>query len=572
MTTLTTIRFRLGAALAVALLPVLLLGAIETGLSFHKDGEEQRLNLALAAERAGATARARIESAGVLLETLAPESVGLECPERLAEITHRLPGYDNLIRFDASGRTTCAAGTVVADPLRSESDWFRRLRQGEQSVLIPAPTALSPRGPAMLAVERANDAQGRFSGAVAAVVRLDSLRPDLHDRALPQHTEMGLVDQGGGFLISSDPTAFAGLPPGVSARAKTRGSVLFHGRDARGDARVFSAAPLAGDVLVVLSAPDGGLFSWARLNPLSSVLFPLLAFAVALAAVWVVAERVVIRWLHYLQRIAAIYGKGRFTVRALQAERAPPEIRELARTLELMADAIVARDESLRESLAQKDALMREIHHRVKNNLQVITSLINMQQRTLTDPAARGAMTDTRQRIAALALIYRALYQGPDLKRVDVRHFLSDLIAQLVIERQSAGGPVRTEMDADELIIDPDSLAPFALFAVEAITNAQKHALSIKGGVLVVHFTVRDDEAELTISDGGSGSADHPVVGEGVGRTLMAAFARQLRGSMSLSVNDMGGITARLTFPTPGKAASPGRPEDRFKKRNPEAA
>jgi two-component sensor histidine kinase len=245
-------------------------------------------------------------------------------------------------------------------------------------------------------------------------------------------------------------------------------------------------------------------------------------------------------------------------VRPVQAEQMPPEIRELAETLEQMADAIVGRDASLRDNLAQKDALMREIHHRVKNNLQVISSLLNMQQRALTDPAARAAMSDTRQRITALALIYRALYQGPDLKRVDLRPFLEELTAQLVAGEISHGPPVRTELTVDALVIDPDRLAPLALFAVEAITNAQKHAFGARGGVLKLDFKVHGEEAELAISDDGA-PAEDALSKSGVGRTLMTAFARQLRGRAEITLNEGGGVTARLFFPTP--AADPPSPD-----------
>jgi two-component sensor histidine kinase len=308
---------------------------------------------------------------------------------------------------------------------------------------------------------------------------------------------------------------------------------------------------VAGDeAYVVLSARSPGLISWAWLNPLSGILFPLLTFGFALAAVSIVADRVVIRWIAYLQRIAALYARGRFTVRPVQAEQMPPEIRELAETLEDMADAIVGRDASLRDSLAQKDALMREIHHRVKNNLQVISSLLNMQQRALADPAARAAMSDTRQRITALALIYRALYQGADLKRVDLRPFLEELTAQLVAGEAMHGPQVRTELSVDALVIDPDRLAPLALFAVEAITNAQKHAFAARGGLLTLNFRVRGEEAELEISDDGHVAADG-LAATGVGRTLMTAFARQLRGRAELFRNGGGGVTARLIFPTP---------------------
>ena len=205
----------------------------------------------------------------------------------------------------------------------------------------------------------------------------------------------------------------------------------------------------------------------------------------------------------------------------------------------------------------------------MKNNLQVITSLVNMQQRAMTDPAARAAMTDMRHRIGALALIYRALYQGADLKRVDLRQFLSDLIGQLITDQQDRPGAVRTELDVEDLIIDPDKLAPIALFAVEAISNARKHALALKQGLLHVRFAVDGEEAELVISDQGSGSA--PVLtSEGVGRTLMTAFARQLRGKIEIGPNTDGGVTVRLAFPNP--AAEPNAPTRSRAKRNRTAA
>jgi two-component sensor histidine kinase len=297
----------------------------------------------------------------------------------------------------------------------------------------------------------------------------------------------------------------------------------------------------------VLSTPAQGLFSWARLNPISRLLPPLLAFFLALGAVLYASERTVVRWIGYLQRVASIYARGRFTVRPLQAERAPPEIRDLAATLDQMAAAIVAKDASLHESLAHKDALMREIHHRVKNNLQVISSLLSMQQRALTDPAARLAISDTRQRITALALIYRALYQGADLKRVDLRPFLEELTAQVLATDSST--PIRTQVHADPLVIDPDQLAPLALFAVEAINNAQKHSFADRGGVLTVDFHVRGAEAELCIGD--DGPAGEPPTNGSMSRTLMTAFARQLRGTVTFETKPQGGATARLVFPTP---------------------
>ncbi|HEY8573904.1 sensor histidine kinase [Phenylobacterium sp.] len=553
---LSTIRVRLTAALAVALLPVLLLGVLQAAIAYRNEGNELREVLGFAAQRSAAAARARMEAADILLETLAPSSVGFQCAQKLEQVTRRIPGYTNLVRFGANGGVACAAGSVPNDPQRAARPWFTRLARGDQLVITPALGPASASQPAVIAAVRAERPDGAFDGAFAAVISLASLQPSLSDPALPKEAEVALADSAGHYISATAPT-FPGLPRNWRERAMSRGSTVWYGPDSRGERRIYSAAPLVGDdVFVVLSAKSPGLLSWARLNPLTGIFFPLLTFMLALTVVTVVTERVVVRWIAYLQRIAALYARGRLSVKPVQAEQMPPEIRELAESLEEMADAIVGRDASLRDSLAQKDALMREIHHRVKNNLQVISSLLNMQQRALSDPAARAAMSDTRQRITALALIYRALYQGPDLKRVDLRPFLEELTAQLVAGEMLHGPPVRTVLHVDALVIDPDRLAPLALFAVEAITNAQKHAFAERGGTLTVNFEVRGEEAELEIADDGHAPED-ALVASGVGRTLMTAFARQLRGRAELIRNPDGGITARLIFPTPAAEAAP---------------
>lgn len=550
-----TIRVRLGFALALALAPVLVLSVLQSTLSFQRETRDQRADLVAAAQRSAATARARIEAGEVLLQTLAPGSMGFECAQRLAEIKGRIPGYANLIRFDSIGRVACAAASVPADAQRRARPWFRSLATGTPMVVTSAPGALYAGEPALLASVRSQSQGGAFDGALAAVITLASLRPETGDRTLPNGAEVALVDPQGRYLSTTVAGAFpANLHNRLTGSART-GPSLWFGQDRRGELRVFSSAPLVDeDVYVVLSARSQGLVAWAWLNPLSTLALPLLAFVLALGAVLAVAERGVVRWIAYLQRIAAIYARGRFSVHPFKAQEAPPEFRDLAQTLDAMAQTIAARDAELIHSLALKDDLMREIHHRVKNNLQVISSLLNLQQRALADPAARAAMSDTRQRIAALALIYRALYQGADLRRVDLREFLEDLIAQLVMGEPGRSAPIRTQIAVDPLIIDPDRLAPLALFAVEAITNAKKHGLGEAGGILKVGFHVSGAEAELAISDTGNGGSA-PNVGAGVGRTLMVAFARQLRGEVNFSPNPEGGLTAKLVFPTPGVPA-----------------
>ena len=551
-----SIRVRLLAALAIALLPVLLLGVIQSVIAFDKDEANRRANLVGAAQRGAAIAQIRIASAGIMLDTISPSTVGLQCAERLSEVLKGAPGYANLTRYDSQGGVVCSARGAPINLDRGNAPWFARLRSGDRLVvLLPGPEEATVRVQSLLAAVRA-DRSGVFDGAMVAEIQLDALRPNDRDQAAPKDAQVALADSSGAIIGATQRDAFPASAKDWITHAST-GAYVHDGPDRQGKTRTYAIAPLLGDDLfAVLSAPSEGLWSWARVNILSSIVAPLLAFVLALTAVWVVTEQVIVRWLHYLQRVAAIYARGRFTIRS-RAQDAPPEIRELADTLDSMADTILARDHALRESLAQKDTLMREIHHRVKNNLQIISSMVSMQQRALTDPLAKSAMSDTRQRVSALALVYRALYQGPDLRQVDIKGFLEELTAQLIVSESTHGHVVQTELSADTLIIDPDKLAPLALFAVEAISNAQKHAFAGRGGELAVTFRVQGEEARLEISD--SGDPEHrvtPQLGDGVGRTLMTAFARQLGGKAEYSVNTRGGLTALLTFPTPTEPPS----------------
>jgi two-component sensor histidine kinase len=546
------IRVRLALALVLALAPVLIISVVQSVIAARRDATEHRVELASAAERSAATAHARIAAAEVLLQTLSTGSFGAQCAPRLADVRSRIPGYDNLIGFDAIGEVACAAKGVPADPDRRSRSWFAALASGQPITLTSQAGASYAGQPAILVNARTLDEDGRFNGVLTAVIDVASLKPLMLERLLPDGSQVAITDQAGRFLSA---TARGAFPPDVGAHLVAAGSqatLMWQGTDRAGQARVFSSAPLVDkEVYVVFSSPAPGVFSWAVINPVSGLVLPALAFFLPLLAVGFVAERGVVRWIAYLRRFAAIYARGRYSVHPTRAVSAPPEIRQLAETMDAMAQTIAARDAAVRQVLVQKDDLLREIHHRVKNNLQVISSLLNLQERALDDPAARTVMSDTRQRISALALIYRALYQGPDLRRVELRDFLDELIAQTVMSESVRGAPIRTELDIEPLEIDADRLAPLALFAVEAITNAKKHGLDQDGGVLEVTFHVRGEMAELCISDTGVPGAAPAKVGEGVGRTLMTAFARQLRGEVRFTARQSGGLTTRLTFPTP---------------------
>lgn len=538
--------------MALGLLPILLLGAIQTEAEFRKQEQERRVDLQLAAERSASDAKARISSTVVLLQALTPEGVGFFCEARLTALAARMDEISSLARYSATGAPVCASRSDAQAPEAKTAlgeAWHNRLRQGEDVVM-----QRSDDGRSLIIAVRWERPLGAFQGAMTATVPLSELQPDIRDPALPAGSQAALTDAAGNVLVATDPAPFT-LKPARQAddwtdRARTGAAVMFEARDAEGRRHIYGGAPLAGrDVFVLMSAPAPGLLSWARLNPFGTLLLPLAAWLTAFAAVMLLSERIVVRWLDYLERVAAIYARGRFSIRPAQAEHAPAEIRTLARTLGHLGETITRRDKDILDALEEKDALLREIHHRVKNNLQIISSLLSMQQRAVTDPAARSALGDTRQRITALAQIYRVLYQSDDIREADADTFLRELVGQLIAGESVRGPLVTTSIEADPLLIDPDKLAPLALWVVEAVSNAQKHAFAGRGGELKVRFKVNGDTSVLEVEDDGPGLDDG--IEAGVGRTLMMAFAKQLRGEAQIVPAPGGGSIVRLTFVTP---------------------
>ena len=221
---LSTIRVRLTAALAVALLPVLLLGVLQSAIAFHRENASLKVNLGAAAQRSAAAARARLEGADILLQTLAPGSIGFQCAQRLQQVMQRVPGYANLIRFDREGRVACAGAGVPADPLRARRAWFQRLAAGESVEMTRETGQAYASEPAVLAAIRDTGPNGEFAGAFAAVIRLASLRPSVNDPSLPSNSEVALVDPSGHIINVTSAAAFGPIPRDWRERMCTDGS------------------------------------------------------------------------------------------------------------------------------------------------------------------------------------------------------------------------------------------------------------------------------------------------------------------------------------------------------------
>lgn len=178
---------------------------------------------------------------------------------------------------------------------------------------------------------------------------------------------------------------------------------------------------------------------------------------------------------------------------------------------------------------------MQEIHHRVKNNLQIVASLLNLQGSRIRLPEARAEFQSARDRVRALATVHRHLYAHGGLNTINMRIFLLELCGQLFQAMgETVNGRLRLEVDAPELEMSSDQAVPLSLIVTEAVTNAIKYAYPAgRCGLISVRLRREADGIELEIKDDGigipAGRAETATgTRDGIGIQLINGFARQL--------------------------------------------
>lgn len=200
--------------------------------------------------------------------------------------------------------------------------------------------------------------------------------------------------------------------------------------------------------------------------------------------------------------------------------------------------------EQLRRALEHNKVLFREIHHRVKNNLQAVSSLLRLQ------PLADEAKAEMQRRIAAMVAVHEQIYKTDQFEKVDV----SDYVGRLVQDLASGySDRIAVQTDLESVLVDKDHAVPIGLIVSEAVSNSVKHAFpDEREGTISVSLKVQaSGRGELSIADDGVGF-DHTIPAKGMGRRLIAGFVAQIGGD--LCVDGSGGTTYRVTFPLAGEA------------------
>ena len=210
------------------------------------------------------------------------------------------------------------------------------------------------------------------------------------------------------------------------------------------------------------------------------------------------------------------------------------------------------KEDRVRSALNEKEILLREIHHRVKNNLQIVHSLLDLQSAQISDKLARDMLRVSQSRIRSMALIHQTLYTSNDFAKVDFGRFLDSLVPVLIDSYVVDSSRISVRIDVDPVQLPIDSAVPCGLIVNELITNALKHAFGVRdhGEIRVALTCLANNETMLSVSDDGIGFPDRIDMSstDTLGLQLVHLLADQLGGTVTIHRSGPTRIT--LQFPS----------------------
>jgi PAS domain S-box-containing protein len=212
-----------------------------------------------------------------------------------------------------------------------------------------------------------------------------------------------------------------------------------------------------------------------------------------------------------------------------------------------MADQIEA-------SLAEKETLLKEIHHRVKNNLQIITSMLNMQIRKTADPPTVVALQDSQNRVRSMALVHEHLYKGTDLSHINLRNYMSALGNGLFQSYEAANRGIRLDIDIRDIYVGINASVPLGLITNELITNSLKYAFKgKKDGKISITATEDPQALTFVVADNGVGMPEGIMLENqtSLGLRLVSLLIGQIHGTVAIDRTE--GTKFTFTIPKPAE-------------------
>ena len=534
----------------IALTPIVAASVIQGMERAKSDTAEVHDRLIETAHAAGNSEENMLAAAEQIARALANlpavRDAGPDCDRALGDALKGLSFFTNIARIDEKGKVICAANRLSIDRDASRLAVWKQAMTSRDFVLserMLSPLTEQPVISGMLPLLK----NGRATGVIAIGIDVRWLDYMVHTSRLPEGSVVAIFDRNG-TMIASDDQAIASA---VFSKPVLGGNAVESAVDRQGRAWTYATAPLLGrNVFVGFAMRQASLFGATYIHVGTDFVLPILMIVLTWLAIWIGTERQVTRWISQLRRISLAYRSGHYAIRP-SLEGAPQEFQQLGEALSAMADSIQERDRNLREAVAQKSVLVREVHHRVKNNLQIVMSLLNLQSGRLRDPSAQAALKQAQLRINALALVHRTLHAIEDQSLVQLDRLLTDL-TQRTCEGFGGERPgLRVETSMVPRLVESQVAVPLALFATEALTNIFKHAYpGGRGGVIRVTLKPAGErELSLSVEDDGVGyDTAQGKSDASIGAQLIATFARQVGGRVVTRSTPGQGTIVELRF------------------------
>lgn len=575
---------RLALLFALVLLPPTALSLYLAWDAFHEHTERAKLSVRQLTALAATYERKFFEDTRERLQRLAKKPtmqtpvVG-DCSAVLDETLEGAPELAGLTLYDPGGEPVCS--TSGSRGSAGENPWFEEaLRYRNFTISDYTFTPDSPQ-PVIVTAVPVFTRSGDIRGVLSASIELYWLSAFSREARLPPDAVFFLLDSNGQVLANSTSLrsdADGALPkqqdaPSGDPRAIARDSLTsvvqqdlvkqvverrlvdFQAVGNDGVRRVYSSVALPhGNVIVLFGVPAHSMLGWIKQDLVARVLSLAAIWLMGIAAAWAGTRYLVTRWTSSLRHIALAYARGDYSAK-LDLDRAPSELRDLGNSLMLMAQRIQDRERDLRDSLDQKDMLLREVHHRVKNNLQIITSLINIHDKQIEQANSHTIINDIRMRVRALALVHRYLYEGKDVRLINFKPFLTELAQMLLSSLSSAERRISLSLDIPDMTVESERAVSIGLLVTEAMTNSLKHAFPDgRAGCITVRVIKHDaTTATLVLADDGVGmqegrSAGGDAAAAKLGTQLIYGFARQLGAEISIVQDSGTRIEVRLNL------------------------
>jgi two-component sensor histidine kinase len=548
-----TLRQRLQVIITLALLPVVLVsifqGVARARLDIanvHDRLLQSAWSVAAGDQNLLAAAEQVLRAVGSLSEV---RGMNGNCDGVLADTLIGVRYFSNLTRIDASGHVACSAMALARGLDVSGRPVFEDTKKTSQ-MTVSNETVSRVTGQRVIAGMLAlHKPDGSFDGTVAITLDVHWIDYMMRSSNLPKGSVVAVFDRSGKVIATNNKDVGAAI---AKAAMKSVGKTedVSSALDSRGDLWRFGSASLMGDsIYVAFAMGESRLFGPTYLHVGLDFLLPILMIGFAWFAIWLATDRQVTQWINYLRRIAAAYRAGHYTIRPDLVE-APVEFKLLGDAMSEMAEGIQDRDRRLRENVEMKTTLIKEIHHRVKNNLQIVMSLLSIQAQQVKDASAKDALIQAQTRINALALVHRILNELEDQSTLDIRQLLEELAHQ--IAGGMASENVKIEVDVPSRVVAGSVAVALALFTVEVLTNIFKYAFPQErpGLIQITMQTLPDGKLKLAIIDNGQGFAMEGQ-NKSVGSRLIKTFGLQLGGVSSVHSEPGQGTVVDLVFPDP---------------------